>query len=454
MVNEVDNRPRYCHPARRTLKFFLDTTTLLTPGQVVGGSPPSILKLSRRGETTINKIISGGDVEYSALVRRMLNLNQLHPRPEPSAADPADKVTVITPVFGQRLHQHPADNGIHIIVVDDGSAPPVHDATIRLDRNCGPAAARNVALTSITTEFVAFVDADIDVGLDNTWLTTLLAHFDDPEVVAVAPRVRSRPQRGVIGYHERHKGALDLGAQPAVVQPGTRVSYVPAAALICRAEALRAIGGFDEDLRTGEDVDLVWRLHDAGWTVRYDPSIEVQHEPRASFREWWNQRVGYGYSSAALAERHGGERLSPLVTSPWSLAVIVAMAATKRPSVGVTVGLGLIGAASQQLRQRAPDLTDREARRIVIRGTQATAIALGRAIRRVWWPLLILLCPISRGARRLFAASAVFAVEPMVVVDDIAHGVGIWSGVIKHRRFGPVIPVLRRSRPQPASSTP
>ena len=58
------------------------------------------------------------------------------------------------------------------------------------------------------------------------------------------------------------------------------------------------------------------------------------------------------------------------------------MAATKRPSVGVTVGLGIIGAASQQLRQRAPDLTDSEARKIVLRGTQATATALGRAIRR------------------------------------------------------------------------
>ena len=454
MVNEVDNRPRYCHRARRTLKFFLDTTTRLTPGRVVGGSPPSILKLSRRGETTINKIISGGDVEYSALVRRMLNLNQLHPRPEPSEVDRADNITVITPVFGQRLHQHPADNGIHIIVVDDGSTPPVHDATVRLDRNCGPAVARNVALTSVTTDFVAFVDADIDVGLDSTWLTTLLLHFDDPEVVAVAPRIQSRSQRGVIGYHEHHNGALDLGPRPAVVRPGTRVSYVPAAALICRTEAVRAIGGFDEDLRTGEDVDLVWRLHDAGGTVRYDPSVEVQHEPRASFGEWWNQRVGYGYSSAALAELHGDEQLSPLVTSPWSLAVIAAIAATKRPSVGLTVGLGLIRAASQQLRQRAPDLTEREARKIVIRGTQATATALGRAIRRVWWPLLILLCPISRSVRRLLAASAVFAVTPMVVVDDIAHGVGIWSGVVKHRRFGPVIPVLRRSRPQPASPTP
>ena len=144
-------------------------------------------------------------------------------------------------------------------------------------------------------------------------------------------------------------------------------------------------------------------------------------------------------------------RLQP---SPWSLAVIAAMTATKRPSVGVTVGLSLIGAATQQLRQRAPDLTVGEARKIVIRGTQATATALGRAIRRVWWPLLVLLCPISRSARRLLAASAVFAVTPMVAVDDVAHGVGSWSGVIKHRRFGPVIPVLRRSRPQPGSHTP
>ena len=440
---------------RQTLKFFFDTTTRLTPGRVIGGSPPSILKLSRRGEMTINKIISGDDVEYSALIRRMLSLNQLHPRPQPSTTDPADNVTVITPIFGQRqLHQHPADNGINIIVVDDGSTPPVHDATVRLDRNFGPAAARNVALTSVTTEFVAFVDADIYVGPDSTWLTALLSHFDDPEVVAVAPRVRSRPQQGIIGYHEHHNGALDLGRRPAVVRPGTRVSYVPAAALICRTEAVRAIGGFDDDLRTGEDVDLVWRLHDAGGTVRYDPSVEVHHEPRASFAGWWTQRVGYGYSSAALAERHGDEQLSPLVASPWSVAVIAAMTAMKRPSIGVTVGLGLIGAATHQLRQRAPDLTVDEARKIVIRGTQATATALGRAIRRVWWPLLILLCPISRSARRLLAASAVFAVTPMVVLDDVAHGVGIWSGVVKHRRFGPVIPLLRHSRPQPESRTP
>ena len=35
--------------------------------------------------------------------------------------------------------------------------------------------------------------------------------------------------------------------------------------------------GFDADLRVGEDVDLVWRLVDAGWSVRYQPSVTVFH---------------------------------------------------------------------------------------------------------------------------------------------------------------------------------
>ena len=46
------------------------------------------------------------------------------------------------------------------------------------------------------------------------------------------------------------------------------VPYVPSAALIVRTELAR----FDEALRYGEDVDLVWRLHDAGHRVIYDPT--------------------------------------------------------------------------------------------------------------------------------------------------------------------------------------
>ena len=84
---------------------------------------------------------------------------------------------------------------------------------------------------------------------------------------------------GVARYDAEHS-PLDLGPEPARVRAGTRVSYVPAAAIVCRVDAIREIGGFDEALRFGEDVDLVWRLDAAGWRCRYEPVATVV--PRGS----------------------------------------------------------------------------------------------------------------------------------------------------------------------------
>ena len=46
--------------------------------------------------------------------------------------------------------------------------------------------------------------------------------------------------------------------------PYGTVSYVPSAAIICRRSTLLEVGGFDETMHSGEDVDLCWRLVGAG----------------------------------------------------------------------------------------------------------------------------------------------------------------------------------------------
>ena len=430
------------------MKFVLDTTTRLTPGRILGGSPPSILRISRRGDETVTQIIGGTDIEITPLVRRMLNLNQIHPAFYQYYSRPEAHVTVVTPALGARAHRHPEGDGIKIIVVDDGSLPPLDDAAIRIEINGGPSSARNAALHLVDTEFVAFVDGDVDVGSDTTWVRSLLHHFDDPEVAAVAPRVRSIARDGFIARHELRHGALDLGPLAASVRPGTRVSYVPSAALLCRTSDIAAIDGFDPELRTGEDVDLIWRLAAAGKTIRYDPSVIVHHEPRTSFASWWKQRVGYGRSSAALARRHGNDHISPLVTSLWSVVAVLAPMLIRRPISSVAATLTIICAASQRLRKRIPDLSNRESFDIVSTGTLHTVKAGGRAIRRVWWPILLVLAPILRPARRLLVLSLLAARSPMTVLDDAAHGVGIWSGVISTATFGPVLPRIRSGRPQ------
>ena len=80
--------------------------------------------------------------------------------------------------------------------------------------------------------------------------------------------------------YEGARGSLDRGTRAGPVRPGGRVSFVPSAALLVRADVATGSELFDPALRGGEDVDLVWRLGDAGWEVRYEPSSTVTHDPR------------------------------------------------------------------------------------------------------------------------------------------------------------------------------
>src|SRR5262249_5457885 len=142
-----------------------------------------------------------------------------------------------------------------------------HARVLRHDVSRGPAAARETGWRSATSPVVAFVDAEVDAHADADWLARLLPHLGDETVGAVAPRVRATPGTAplLLAAYEHERSSLDLGARPAPVRPGSVVPYVPTTALVVRREALVAVDGFDTHLHVGEDVDLVWRLHDRGW---------------------------------------------------------------------------------------------------------------------------------------------------------------------------------------------
>ena len=175
-----------------------------------------------------------------------------------------------------------------LVVVDDGSRDPAGDrrgrrgaagaVVVRHQRAAGPAQARNAGAAATSAPLIAFVDSD--VRPDPDWLTGLIGHFADPRVAAVAPRVSVPAGDGAVSAYEAVRSPLDLGDEPGLAGPGRRLGFVPATALVLRRSAFEAVGGFDAGLAVGEDVDLVWRLSDAGWTVRYEPSVVVEHPAR------------------------------------------------------------------------------------------------------------------------------------------------------------------------------
>ena len=136
------------------------------------------------------------------------------------------------------------DAGAGLVVVDDGSVDgPAHERVsqrhgatyIRRDRSGGPGVARDDGIATVTTPLVAIVDSDCVVPAGaGRWWEPLLRLFDDDRVAAVAPRVRTPPGPALLARYEGIRSPLDMGADPARVNPGTRVSYVPAAALVLR----------------------------------------------------------------------------------------------------------------------------------------------------------------------------------------------------------------------------
>src|SRR5208283_3434587 len=166
-------------------------------------------------------------------------------------------------------------------------------------------------LAAVRSELVAFVDSDCEPAPG--WLGPLLGHFDDPLVAAVAPRIvpATRNGSGVLALYEAARSSLDRGAREGTVRPGSPIPFVPSAAIVVRADLATGPELFDPSLRGGEDVDLVWRLAEAGWDVRYVPASTVAHDGPATFGALVERRAFYGSTAAPLALRHPGA-MAPL----------------------------------------------------------------------------------------------------------------------------------------------
>jgi cellulose synthase/poly-beta-1,6-N-acetylglucosamine synthase-like glycosyltransferase len=84
--------------------------------------------------------------------------------------------------------------------------------------------------------------------------------------------------------------------------------YFPTANAAFRKSALLQIGGFDEALKTGEDVDVAIRLAHAGHLLWFEPTATVDHFHRTSVWQLMRQWYGYGAYHPALIRKHGARR--------------------------------------------------------------------------------------------------------------------------------------------------
>jgi mycofactocin system glycosyltransferase len=462
--------------------FHLDmdpSTTSLGGGVLMGGSPLRLVRLSDRAMAMLACWTAGAPVGERRgerrLARRLVSAGLCSPRPTEPTLGP-DDVTVVIPVRDRPeqlqglLARLP---GLSCVVVDDASSDATRTEAIArsfdarfigLSTNVGPSGARNAGLAVVGTPLVAFIDSDCQPGAN--WLAPLLGHFDDPMVAAAAPRIvpASVDPPTWLSRYEAVRSSLDRGAQAGLVRPLSPIPYVPSAAIVIR-RGLAERDLFDPGLRGGEDVDLVWRLAEAGWDVRYVPTTTVAHAGPVDTGTWLTRRLFYGTTAGPLARRHP-DALSPLRTSAWSAATWALLLA-RRPVLAAVV----LAASTAVLARRLERLVDhpvKVASTIAGGGTARSALPALNGLTRAWSPaLLVALC-----FRRTRRAAALALVVPALadwasnpgdldpvryaafhVADDAAYGVGLWRGCLQARTLRPLIPrIALRARVWSSSS--
>src|ERR1700691_1185586 len=397
---------------------------------LLGGSPTRILRLAPAAQDMIaDGRLKVNDAVSAELARTLLDATVAHPRP---AGGPSHRdVTVVIPVrdntFGLR-RLLTSLRGLQIVVVDDGSSTPItHEdfvgahpriEILRHAQSRGPGAGRHTRPAACKTGYVAFLDSDVIPR--RGWLEALLGHFCDPTVALVAPRIVGLTQTDhILAPYEAVRSSLGLWQRVAPVISYTSVSYVPSAAIICRSSTLRDIGGFDETLRSGEDVDLCWRLVEAGARLRYEPIAQVAHDHRTELRDWIARKAFYGGSAAPLSVRHP-DKIAPLMISGWALTAWILMG--NGSSVGYLASLFVAGLTGRRIAKtmQGADTQMWDVLAVATRGLWSAALQLASAICRHYWPVALLAAVAWRPCRRV------------VLVAAVLDGVVDWAS---HRQF-------------------
>ena len=236
------------------------------------------------------------------------------------------------------------------------------------------------------------------------------------------------------------------------MRPGSPIPFVPSAALLVRADVAAGPDLFDPGLRGGEDVDLVWRLAEAGWDVRFVPASTVTHDGPPSFGSFLIRQAFYGSTAGPLALRHG-EALAPVRTSAWSVAVWM-LTLARRPALAQAVLATSVAVLAGRLAGLVRDPVA-VATRIAGGGTARSAVPALANLVRAWSPALVL----GLASRRTRRAAAIALLVPALrdwadnpatldplryaalhVADDAAYGAGVWAGCARARTIVPLVP--------------
>ncbi len=251
------------------------------------------------------------------------------------------RISVVVPVYNAVMHLRRCLDSIlvavedygqaEVIVVDNGSTDGSWELVQRryagrvkalrqLDGHVGKV--RNVGAARAEGEILSFVDADCEVGRE--YLHRIVQALDDTHAQATGSRYALPPSPHWVErvwaqlHRRRHDGPAD---------------YISAGNFCVLRRAFEDVGGFREDLDSGEDAELGLRMRRRGFRIHESSSVlAVHHGNPKTLRAFFRKHVWHGMGM--FGTTRGGGIDKPVVMTILQLGLLLLAAAWTLVGIG------------------------------------------------------------------------------------------------------------------------
>jgi GT2 family glycosyltransferase len=211
-------------------------------------------------------------------------------------------------------------NPVHVIIVDANSSDETKDiakafgCTILEEpktnfKGSKRAVACNEGLRHVTSEFVGFLDSD--TVIPETWaeeMENLMEIYRSPVVdpkttqfIPVAAITSGCEPDTSTSLSRAKSNVMKIASNHSRKYTNTvYVNSVPGYNAVYKADAIRKVGGFSEEIGGCEDWELNNRLRNAGYCLLGVPAVPVVHKERVTYKAFQKQMNGYGWSWGRL----------------------------------------------------------------------------------------------------------------------------------------------------------
>jgi GT2 family glycosyltransferase len=208
-----------------------------------------------------------------------------------------------------------------VIIVDGISTDNTYELLTKLQKKypfklfrnpkINAAAGRNIGINNATGDHIAFIDGDAIAASD--WLTQITKAFKKSNATGVGgpdllPKDANKTAHiigAIMTSPLAQGGRLNPSTQHTLMEEERYVEHIPTCNVCYKKEPIEKIGMFDETFAKGQDLELSYRIIQAGYKLYYSPKIKVTHYRKQNISDFARQIYKWAKAKIAIIKKHG-----------------------------------------------------------------------------------------------------------------------------------------------------